>query len=97
MTPEGRVKAKITKLLKSYGERLWYDMPVPTGFGKSQLDYTVCVNERFLAIEAKAPGKNPTPRQELTMAAMRKAGAAVYVVRNDDDLIAVRDEIERCL
>lgn len=84
MTPEGKVKAKISALLKEAGA--YYEMPVPTGFGKSGLDYTVCHRGRFCAIEAKAPGKKPTPRQELTMEAIYAAGGTVIVVAGDDGL-----------
>lgn len=78
MTPEGKVKEKISALLKKHG--CYYEMPVPTGFGKSGLDYTGCSKGRFFAVEAKAPGKKPTPRQELTIQSILKAGGAVFVV-----------------
>lgn len=88
-TPEHKVKVRIVKLLKEYG--CYYEAPVPTGFGKSGLDYMGCHEGRFFAIEAKAPGKKPTPRQELTMQAIRDAGGAACWT--DGDL----SEIERWL
>ncbi len=78
-TPEGAVKRKVSKLLKSYAPDLYYAMPVPGGFGKQGLDYEGCYRGKFFAIETKAPGKKPTERQELTMRQMRAAGAIVFV------------------
>jgi len=81
MTPEGKTKKKITEVLKAHGA--YYEMPVPTGFGKSGLDYTGCHKKRFFSIEAKAPGKKPTPRQELTIKAIENAGGKVFVIDGD--------------
>ena len=59
MTPEGKVKSLINKYLSTLrdplnGVEIYIEMPVPTGFGKSGLDYTMCLCH-FVAIEAKAP------------------------------------------
>jgi hypothetical protein len=83
-TPEGKVKAKVKALLKRFN--LYSHWPVLNGMGEPTLDCIVCAWGRFLAIETKAPGKQPTPRQQITMANMRAAGAFVFVVANDDDL-----------
>jgi len=92
MTPEGKVKASIKKLLKEYC--VYYDMPVPGGFGKSGLDFHVCHNGYWLSIEAKAPGKKPTPRQLNTMRDVAKAGGAVMVVHDATSLIALKAWLE---
>jgi hypothetical protein len=65
---------------------MYYDMPVPMGFGRATLDFTGCYNERYFAIETKADGKKPTPRQLATIAKMRDAGAAVFVISGTIDL-----------
>ena len=83
-TPESRVKAKVTKILKEYKSDLYYEMPVPGGFGKSGLDYTGCIAGYFFAVETKAPGGKPTSRQNQTIAAMRRAGAQVFVIDGTD-------------
>lgn len=55
--------------------------PVQNGMGAPALDFLYCVPWGiWVAIEAKAPGKEPTARQELTIEEMRKAGGLVYVV-----------------
>lgn len=85
MTEEGKIKEQIKKLLKAYGA--YYEMPVPGGFGKSGLDFDVCYNGFFLAIEAKKPGGKPTPRQLQTMEAIKKAGGAAVIVDGVETLL----------
>jgi hypothetical protein len=86
MTPEGRVKSKIKRFLQTYGEGLYYEMPVPSGFGKAGLDFHCCHHGFYFAIEAKKPGGKPTARQELTIQAIRRAGGAVFVIDGDETL-----------
>lgn len=81
-TPEGRVKRKVSDLLKSV-PGLWYTMPVPSGFGESTLDYLGSYNGLFFAVETKAPGKKPTPRQLNTIAAIQRGGGKVFVIDGD--------------
>lgn len=80
-TPEGKVKDKVKRLLKKYG--CYYFMPVQTGYGASTLDILACAGGVFLSIETKAPGKKPTPRQELCIADIRLAGGVVFVCDGD--------------
>jgi hypothetical protein len=79
-TPEGKVKTQVKKLLASYGDRIYSEWPVPSGFGKSGLDATCCADGRFFTIETKAPGKRLTPRQELTVMEVRRAGGVVFII-----------------
>lgn len=87
VTPEGKVKANITKLLKSY-DKLWYFMPVPGGFGVRTVDYIGCYRGVFFVIEAKRPGKDATDLQKLAMQQVRDAGGAAFLI-NDDTTLAV--------
>ena len=86
MTPEGRIKAKINKVLAQW-EGVYKFMPVQQGLGATTLDYLVCVNSHFLGIEAKAPGKKPTPRQVLTIQKIRAAGGTALVIDGDLGLV----------
>jgi len=79
MTPEGKVKAAINKVLKEF-PGLYKFMPVPGGYGPSSLDYLLCVDGRFVGIEAKAPGKEPTDRQDLMIRQIKEAGGIVFVI-----------------
>jgi hypothetical protein len=78
-TPEGKVKAAISRELKRLGA--YYHMPVQNGMGAPTLDYVGCVNGGFFAIEAKAEGGHLPNRQKLTIDAMKRAGALVLVIR----------------
>lgn len=86
MTPEGKVKDKVKKLLKDAGA--YYHMPVQNGMGAPTLDFIGCHYGNFFAIETKAPGKKPTGRQELTIAEMRKARGTVFVVDGTEETVA---------
>lgn len=82
--PEKKVKDRCKKCLSSRSEHgMYYNMPVPTGFGTPTLDFIGCYYGQFFAIETKAPGKKPTPRQRLTIEQMREAGGAVFVIDGD--------------
>lgn len=92
MTPEGRVKKDIRKWLKDRG--VWFYMPVQSGMGVVGIpDFVCCWAGRFLAIEAKAPGKrgNTTPNQDHRIAEIRSAGGIAVVV----DDVSQLTEIER--
>ena len=87
MTPEGRVKAKIKAWLKERG--IWFCMPIGTGYGISGVpDFICCANGRFLAIEAKAPGRarNTTVLQDQQIMAIHKAGGIAIVVDDPEQL-----------
>lgn len=86
-TAEGVVKDQVKKLLRAHG--VYWHMPVQGGLGAPTLDFVCCHGGRFFAIETKAPGKKPTARQLVTMAAMEAAGAFVFVVSCDDELNVV--------
>lgn len=93
MTPEGKVKRQIKKVVDNYRNygTLYCYMPVPGGYGAPTLDYIGFFYGHGFAIEAKAPGKAPTPRQELTIAQMRSAGARVFVIDGTDNTDTVSD------
>jgi hypothetical protein len=82
MTPEGKVKKRVKHVLNSF-ENVYFEMPVPTGYGKSGLDFSCCVNGKALFIETKAPGEEPTPRQRETMIKQLDAGATVFIVSDE--------------
>lgn len=79
MTPEGKVKKKVSKYLADL-PNCWYNMPVPGGYGRPLLDYIGSLCGQSFAIETKAPGEKPTPRQEATMEDMQRGGVRVFVV-----------------
>jgi hypothetical protein len=97
-TPEGRVKAKVSEILKSYAPYVAYFMPVPAGYGKAMLDYHGTVLGMSFAIETKAPGKKPTPRQKLTIKYLRDAGEKVFIIDGrQEDLDHLCEWIEQTM
>ena len=95
MTPEGKVKDRLNKALRPFGLKLYKFMPVQTGYGRKTLDYLICFNGHFIAIETKAPGKKMTPLQEETACQIVGAGGTVYVVDGPDGIDRVVGDLIR--
>lgn len=83
MTPEGRVKERVRKLLSEYGQELYSYWPVPTGFGRTTIDAIGCYRGQFFAIETKADGKKPTLRQTGELRSMEIAMARTFVIAGE--------------
>ena len=82
-TPEGRVKDKVTKLLKSHN--VYYFFPVTGGYGVSGIpDIICCHNGRFIAIECKAGKNKTTPLQDAHIARIRAAGGVAVVINEEN-------------
>jgi hypothetical protein len=98
-TPEGHVKAAISKLLNEYvdKDRLLYWMPVPSGYGTRQVDYIGCHKGCFFCIEAKAPGGRTTPLQEEFLRRVDEAGGSYFVIdgREPTDLAELKHWLDR--
>ena len=78
-TPEVKVKKKIKKLLEAH--HVYYAMPIGSAFGNSGVpDFLCCVKGSFLAIEAKANGKQPTALQQKHLRDIDKAGGYAVVI-----------------
>jgi Holliday junction resolvase len=83
MTPEGKVKKKVVDILKKHG--VYYFFPVSGGYGKSGVpDIVCCARGRFLAVECKANGGNPTALQARELERINDAGGIAVVVRDTD-------------
>ena len=78
-TPEGRVKAKVRKLLVTY-DGMYIFMPVPSGYGRTTLDFLGCYRGHFFAVETKAPGKKPTLRQDVELKGVARAMGRTFVI-----------------
>lgn len=89
-TPEGRVKSRVTRLLKKYGA--YYHMPVQSGFGAPALDYHVCYKGHYVGIETKAPGNHhPTKRQQTIIDQIREAGGTVFIINGTEGLMELEE------
>lgn len=102
-TPEGKVKDMVKRALA----RLVYPgttrsavfsfMPVQCGFGGVGLDFFECINGKFIAIETKAKGKKPTPRQKTTIADIFMATGLAFVVDGEESLaFAISTICDQC-
>ena len=94
-TPEYKIKAKVKRRLDEL-PCLYQFRPVQNGMGAPSLDILVCAGGWFIAIETKAPGKKPTPRQEETIKQINAAHGLVFVVDSDETLEAAMKVISRC-
>jgi len=84
-TPEGRVKDDVNALLDHLGAFPF--MPVVSFRGKRAVDYLVCWQGRYVAIETKAPGiTKATGAQEQFLADVRTAGGWGFVVDSIESL-----------
>jgi hypothetical protein len=83
MTPEGKVKKTVKDILKA--RDVWYFMPVSFGMGKAGIPDFLCLfRGRFFAIETKAGNNLPTRLQEKVIAELRRHGASVLVVNEEN-------------
>lgn len=87
-TPEGKVKERVKKLLKSYSE-VYYHMPVQNGMGAPSLDFICCAKGYYFAIETKAGNKQPTPRQTNTMHEIQRAGGKCFLINEEEGMEAL--------
>jgi hypothetical protein len=97
MTPEGRVKDAVKKVLKKHG--IWYFMPMQNGFGVVGVpDFICCFHGMFLGVETKAPGKREqtTPNQDRVLREIVEHGGYTLVVDDakqlEDYIIFLRSE-----
>lgn len=92
MTPEGKVKKEVKKILQAYN--VWYHFVANNGYGNSGCpDVLVCVGGLFLAIEIKADAtKQPTALQLGQLQGIEQKGGAALVVHKDN-----LDELRRVL
>lgn len=60
--------------------------PVPSGFGRTNIDVIGCYRGRFFGIEVKADGKKPTLKQDRELQSMARAMGKVFVIAGERDV-----------
>lgn len=91
-TPEGKVKAKVVKLLKERG--VYYFFPATFGMGRSGVpDIVCCHGGRFLAVECKAGKNTTTALQDREISAIRAAGGTALVI-NENNLHELEEHLD---
>jgi len=79
ITPEGKVKDKIKKVLKERG--IYFVMPSTGGYGSSGApDILVCHKGKFYGIECKAGNNQPTALQRDNLERIEENGGYAFVV-----------------
>jgi len=93
MTPEGKIKKKLTTMLKKH--KVWYFPPQAGAFGSAGIpDIVGCVDGLFFAVECKSgPGKKPTDLQKAVMSKIVNAGGTCFLAFDDTTIKFVEDYI----
>ena len=89
LTPEAKVKRKVTAVLKKHG--CWYFFPASNGFGRAGIpDIIAIVDGQFVGIECKADEKKqPTQLQVQCGEQIEASGGKWFLVRGADELEAL--------
>ena len=83
ITPEGKVKKEVRRVLDSLGA--YYVMPVTGGYGKQGApDFLVCHRGKFFGIETKAGKGKLTVLQEMNLKRIVETGGVALVIREDN-------------
>ena len=93
-TPESRAKAKVRAILSKYPSMYTY-WPVPSGFGRTNIDVIGCYRGRFFGIEVKGEGKKPTLKQDRELQFMARAMGKTFVIVGASD--PALDDLRRWL
>jgi len=92
ITPEGKVKAAVRKLLVEFG--IYYFSPSANGYGRAGIpDIICCFGGRFIAIECKAGKGVTTALQDRELAAIRTAGGMTMVV-NEINIQELKEKLQ---
>lgn len=96
MTPEGKVKKKLTEMLKKH--KVWYFYPAANGMGRAGIpDIIACAHGQFIGIECKADEtKKPTALQLSCASAIVTAGGHWFLVYDEYTIAQVERWILTC-
>lgn len=91
MTPEGRVKERVKKILKGFNA--YVVMPATGGYGNSGTpDFLICHKGRFIGVECKA-GKGEATALQLAHLAAIVSNGGISVIVNEHNV----DSLEQIL
>lgn len=94
MTPEGKIKAKVDRLLHQH--KIWFYSPQAGPYGRAGIpDRVAIVRGQFVGIEVKADRtKKPTALQRKCMAQIEAAGGKCFLVYDDQTLETLKVYID---
>ena len=79
LTPEGKVKAKVRRILDANG--VYYFMPATGGYGRSGVpDIVGCWDGNFFVIECKAGNNTTTALQDIELRKITQAGGIALII-----------------
>lgn len=88
-TPEAKVKAKVKKILEEVN--CYYFFPATGGFGRSGVpDVIACASGKFIGIECKTVGNEPTALQKKNLRDIELNGGLPLVI-NEDNIHELKD------
>jgi len=80
MTPEGKVKNQVKKILEAH--KVYHFSPPGMGLGRAGIpDIIACFNGRFIGIECKAGKGQLTTLQSRELGRIDLAGGKTFVIR----------------
>lgn len=93
-TPEGKFQEEVIKYLKSL-PKCWYVKIWGGGFMKSGIpDILACINNRFVAVELKAPNGRPSELQKRNIRLINECGG-YGVILYPKDFEEFKREVEK--
>jgi hypothetical protein len=95
LTPETRVKRKVTDILRKY--EAYFFFPASNGFGRAGIpDIIACYRGQFIAIECKAGKNTTTALQRRELSAIESAGGYQLVINetNIEQVEAVLQQLK---
>ena len=95
MTPEGKVKKQVKKILDDLGA--YHFSPMTAGFGRSGVpDIIACYKGKFIGIECKSGDNKPTLLQLRNIEDIKRNQGLAIVINEDniESLLALVKEIQ---
>ena len=95
LTPETRVKRRVTDILSKYDAYFFF--PASNGFGRAGIpDIIACYRGQFIAIECKAGKNTTTALQRRELRAIEDAGGYALVINetNIEQVEAVLQQLK---
>jgi Holliday junction resolvase len=93
MQPEAKIGRKIRDYLDELGAFTFKVHGGPQMMAGLP-DIVCCYKGKFIGIEVKQPGQNPTQRQKFVHSLIARSGGVVIVARSVDDVQEVIDSLE---
>jgi hypothetical protein len=96
MQPEARLVRRIQRYITERGGRCFKIHGGDNPFQEAGIpDILVCFQGRFLGLEVKLPGEEPSPVQRKVLSEIKAAGGIARVVTTVEEVAALLDKLDR--